>query len=73
MLAQSAQKCFRMKTTYTMLSWSACANAAYDNYLGYIGPQPINNFAQENYLQCFLDLCGAILRKEITCAMFGHG
>ena len=42
-------------------------------YLCNVDPQPINNFAQENNLQCCLDLCWLTLCKEITCAMLAHG
>ena len=33
----------------------------------------MNNFAQENNLQCCLNLCGPTLLKEITCAILAHG
>ena len=38
-----------------------------------VDPQPTNNFAQENNMQCCLDLCGPTLRKEFTSAMLAHG
>ena len=73
MLAQSAQTYFRRKKTYTILSRSACANIAQENYLCNVDPQPMNNLAQENNLKCCLDLCGPTLRKEVICAMLVHG
>ena len=54
MLAQSAQTSFHRKITYAILSRSACANIAQENYLCNVYPQPMNTFAQENNLQCFL-------------------
>ena len=57
-----------------MLSWSAGTNVAQEIvYLCKVGPQSMNNFAQENNLECCLDLCGLRLRKEITCAMLARG
>ena len=35
---------------------SACANIAQENYLCNVYPQPMKNFAQENNLQCCLNL-----------------
>ena len=72
MLVQSAQMCFRKKITYATLSLSAFANIAHENYLCNVDPKPKNNFAQENNIQCCLDLCGPTLRKEFTCAMLVH-
>ena len=72
MLTQSAQTRFRKKITCTMLSWPAFANIAHENYLCHVDPKPKNNFAQENNIQCCLDLCGPTLRKEFTCAMLAH-
>ena len=59
MLAQSAQRRFRRKITYTMLAWSACANIAHKNYLCNVDSKPKNNFAT---------LSGQKLHKEITYA-----
>ena len=63
MLAQSAQTRFCRKITY-MLSWSACANIAHENYLCNVDPNPKNNFAT---------LSGPTLHNEINYAMFAHG
>ena len=38
-------------------------------YLCNVGPQPMNNFSQENKLQYCLGLCRPTLHKEITCAI----
>ena len=43
MLAQGAQKCFRRKITYTILSRSACANIAQEHYLCNVGPWLTDN------------------------------
>ena len=64
MLTQSAQTHFRRRITYTMLSWSACANIAHENYLCNVDPKPKNNFATWS---------GPTLHKEITYVMFAHG
>ena len=71
MLAQSWR--FHREIGYTMLSWYACANIAKENYLGNVDPQPMNNMAQKNNLQCCLDLCRLTLCKEISCAMLTYG
>ena len=73
MLAQSTQNIFHRKLTYTMFSWSACANIAQENYQCNVDSQSMNNFAQENNLQCCLDLCWPTLRKKIACTMLAHG
>ena len=72
MLAQSAQTRFRRKISYSMLPWSAFANIAYENYLCNVDPMPKNNFAQENNIQCCLNLLVPKLRKEFTCAMLAQ-
>ena len=73
MLTLSAQTLFRRKITYAMLYWSAFADIAHENYLcKFVDPKPKNNFAQENNIQCCLDLCGPTLRKEFTCAMLAQ-
>ena len=82
MLAQSAQTSFHRKITYTILSRSACANIAQENYLCDVYSQPMNTFAQENNLQCCLAqtfFCrkinytllswSASIRKTVTCTM----
>ena len=60
------------QVTCTMLSWSAWANIAHENYLCDVCPQSTNSFAQEHNLQCLLDLSGPTLNKEIICAMLAH-
>ena len=52
-----------------MLSWSAWANIAKENYVCNLGSVSTNNFAQKNNLQFCLDLSGPTLHMEITCAM----
>ena len=65
MLAQSTQTGFRRKITYTMLSWSACANIAHKKYLCNVDPKPKNNFLQENNIQYCLDLCRSTIAQGI--------
>ena len=55
-----------------MLSLSAFADIAHENYLCNADPESKKNFAQENNIQCCLDLCGPTLRKEFTCAMLAY-
>ena len=55
------QTCFRRKISYWMLSWSAWAKIAKENY--------VYNLAKKNNLQFYLDLSGPTLHMEITCAM----
>ena len=57
-LTQNAQSLFHRKIKYAMLSWSAWANIAQENYLCHVGPKSKNIFAHENYLQFCLDLSG---------------
>ena len=64
MLAQSPQTWLCRKITYIMLSWSACANIAHENYLCNVDPKLKNNFAT---------LSGPTLHNEINYAMFAHG
>ena len=70
MLTQSAQPCFHRKRNVVLI----CVHQhCTKKYLCNVYPQPMNNFEQENNLQCRLDLCGPTLRKKITCEMFAHG
>ena len=38
----------------------------------HVDPYPMNNFAQENNLQCYSDLCGRTLCKRITSIVLAH-
>ena len=49
LLAQSTQTCFHREITYAMLSQSACANIAQENYMW---THSLAHFTQENNLQC---------------------
>ena len=72
MLAQSAQTSFLRKITDTMLSSSACANIAQESNLCYVDLLSMNNFARENNLQCYRNLCRPTLRKRITSVILAH-
>ena len=71
MMAQSTQRSFR-KITYIMLSWSGWAKFTQEKYLCNVGPKSVNNFAEENNLEYFLDLPEPTLHKEINHAILAH-
>ena len=68
MLVHSAQPSFPRKIILLICLGHHCTR----NYLCNVGSQSSNTFAHENNLQCFLDLSGSTLHKEITCAMLVH-
>ena len=53
-LVQRAQTCLQENN----LSNVVFTNIAQENYLRNVDIEPMNNFAQENNLECCLDLCG---------------
>ena len=65
-LALNAQICFCRKITYAMLSWSAWASIAKNNYL-----HNADNVRPQSS-QCFTNTAGTTLHKKITGAMLAQ-
>ena len=67
MLGQTTQSSFRRKITIcnvVLICLCQHSTRKHENYLCNVDPKLMNNFAQENNVQCCLDLCGSTFHCE---------